>query len=181
MNHQLSLEIPDTINTCVMRIYDTSIYLEDVPVNCYELFIQPPGKPRGIQIPLKGIRFDILLTACDLNLQTPCDNKHYIDLPDGLYVIKYSVDPVKEVFVEYNHLRITKLLLRIRKILCDLDISCKYLDEDKKRVMSDLNLLYMQLLAAKSYVEVCHKLDRGLELFHFVDKKLNDITCLSCK
>ena len=76
----------------------------------------------SVQIPVSP-NFNETITACDLNLQTENCGISYTDIPDGIYIIKYSVEPSDIVFVEYNHLRITKALNRYNNILCRVDVA----------------------------------------------------------
>jgi hypothetical protein len=66
--HQLSLELPDTNNIKVLRIFDTSIYADGVGQDCGVLSITSPGfnLPVNIEM-LPG--FNTTLTACTLGLQ----------------------------------------------------------------------------------------------------------------
>ena len=103
-NHVLSLEVPQVMNECIFKILDTSVYQTAnpaIPVVCPTLNITVPGFGYSNQIDATNFYNDgfITLTACDLQLQTvDCGTKYY-NLPDGIYIIKYSVSPVS-----YTHL-----------------------------------------------------------------------------
>ena len=76
-------------------------------------------------------------------------------LPDGVYVIKYSVAPNEYVYVEYNHLRITNALIKYNELLCELDVAaCNPLQEVQDK-LQELRLIRMLLDAAKAKVEFC--------------------------
>ena len=121
-NHVLSLEVPTTMNNCILPINDTSVYSPLVPITCETLNVTVPGFSYSNQINVTS-GFSLILTACDLQLQTTGCGETYAPLPDGIYIIKYSVSPNDLVYVEYNHLRITQALIRYNKALCDLDIA----------------------------------------------------------
>jgi hypothetical protein len=108
-NHVLSLEVPTVMNTCILSIFDTSVYSDLIPVNCPTLQITVPGFSYSTELTVTP-NFNQAITACDLKLQTQNCGTSYTDIPDGIYIIKYSVSPNDIVFVEYNHLRITKAL-----------------------------------------------------------------------
>ena len=124
-NHVLSLEAPDTLNGCILRVVDTSIYSPTTPITCILLEVTVPGFMRPVQFTDAEITpgFTLNLTACDLAIQSMGCGETYNDLPDGIYIIKYSVSPNDVVYVEYNHLRITKALKRYNEILCDLELA----------------------------------------------------------
>jgi hypothetical protein len=120
------------------------------------------------------------LTACDFGLQVEGCGSTYANLPDGIYGIKYSVDPECKVYVEYNHLRITCALNRYEKILCTLSISdCDPPVRIKER-LRDLHLIKMYLDAAKAKVETCHENQEGMTLFNYAVKLLNKFECRNC-
>ena len=182
-NHVLSLESPDTLNACILRVIDTSIYDKMIPIKCLLLEVTLPGFTRPVQFTEANILpgFSLNLTACDLEIQTSSCGTSFVDLPDGIYILKYSVSPNEIVYVEYNHLRITKALKRIQSILCDLDIgTC----EPPTTIMTKINqltLIRTYLDAAKAKVEFCHEPEQGMELYRYAVKLLSKIDCKTCK
>ena len=183
--HKLSLEALDVMNDCVLRIVDTSVYSTIVPVDCPILEITLPGFKYSIQFgetttPAIAPGFMLNLTACDLELQFDNCGSAFSAFPDGIYVIKYSVAPNDQVYVEYNHLRITKALNCYNKVLCELDVAaCDPISETKQKLM-DLRLVKMYLEAAKAKVEVCHDPIKGMELYTYAMKLLSKFDCSSC-
>ena len=91
-NHILSLEVPTVMNTCILTIMDTSIYTDLIPVVCETLNITVPGFTYSVQLDVTQGFLDHI-TACDLNLQTVNCGTELVDIPDGIYIIKYSVSP----------------------------------------------------------------------------------------
>ena len=185
-NHVLSLECPDTMNSCLLRIQDTSVYSTLVPINCTLLEVTVPGFIIPVQLTdattpqiLPG--FNLNLTACDLELQTELCGTTFSDLPDGIYIIKYSVSPTDIVYVEYNHLRITKTMKRYQAILCELDLGTCAPAEIVKNKLNQLNQVRMYLDAAKAKVEFCREPAKGMELFKYANKLLAKIDCKTCK
>lgn len=180
--HVLSLEAPDTMNKCILRIVDTSIYNSQVPVTCPVLQVTLPGFQRPVVFDDTVIQpgFILNLTACDLEVQTAQCGTIYNDLPDGIYIIKYSVSPNDLVYVEYNHLRMTKALWRYYNILCELDVAACDPPASVKEKLNQLNLIRMYLDAAKAQVEFCHQPKKGMELFNYAVKLLDKMTCSSC-
>jgi len=170
--HQLSLELPDTNNIKVLRLFDTSLYAEDLAIDCGTLRITSPGfnLPVAIEI-LKG--FNIVLNACSLGLQrTNCQDASQ-PIPDGVYVINYSVAPNTSVFVEYNHLRTTQTTNKYFNLLCDLEMSGCEPGADVKEKLEELRLIKSFIDAAKAKVEYCHEPQAGIELLIYAQKRLN--------
>jgi hypothetical protein len=168
---------------------DTSVYNQDIPIKCPTLLITVPGFTYSVQYTdIAGSGhyvtinpgFIINLTACDLEIQTLNCGTIYNDLPDGIYAIKYSVSPNEYVFVEYNHLRITKALYKYQALLCDLDLAaCDPLTSVKDK-LNQLRLIRMYLEAAKSQVEFCHHAQKGMELYNYAVKLLDKMDCSTC-
>lgn len=178
-NHVLSLEVPTVMNPCILTVMDTSVYTDLIPVVCETLNVTVPGFQYSVQMDVSA-GFIMNITACDLNLQTENCGTEYVDIPDGIYIIKYSVSPNDVVYVEYNHMRITKALNRYYNILCRLDMADCDPPFKIKQKLEQLNLIKMYLEAAKSKVEFCHEPQKGMTLYNYAWKLLNKMDCINC-
>jgi hypothetical protein len=178
--HTLSLEIPDTLNDCILRVIDTSLYADKPPVDCPYLDVQGPGFSCAVRLDVEPGFCNLNLTACDLELQTENCGTIFNTLPDGVYVIRYSIAPNEYVFVEYNHLRTTEALNKLNEVLCALDVSnCDPLPEVKEK-LKELRLIEMLLKAAKAKVEYCHNPSQGMDLYDYAKKRLDKLACTVC-
>jgi len=178
--HVLSLEAPDTRNKCILRIEDTSIYSPDLPVTCPILQITVPGFNLPVTITDITQGFNLNLTACDLDLQTQNCGTSFSNLPDGIYIIRYSIAPNDYVHVEYNHLRVTCALEKIAEILCALDIAACEPSFKIKEKLKELNLIEMMIKAAKASVEYCHNPKKGMDIYRYALKRLDKLSCNIC-
>lgn len=174
--HILSLEIPTVANCEIFTIWDTSQYSSVVPVDCSELLVIPPGfnSPKLIEI---KENFKMDFNACAFGLQTVQCNTTRSSFPDGIYVIRYRVQPHDKSYVEYNHLRITTILQMYYKKLCDLDIKPCDPSSDRKSLIDQMEFIKTLIDAAKAKVEYCHSPSEGMELYNFALRKLQKITC----
>jgi hypothetical protein len=170
--HQLSLDIQQTNNCSVFRIYDTSIYTEDLEITCGSLDITPPGfnQPVGISV---DPNFDFVITACVLGLQTQGCNTEANTLPDGIYNIKYSVSPNDKVYVEYHYLRTCQLLKQYYYELCKLEMAACEPQPDVKAQLDELRLIKSFIDAATANVEQCNDLQKGIDLLVYAKKRLD--------
>jgi hypothetical protein len=181
--HVLSLEVPDTMNPCQIMVIDTSIYNEDTPAKCQVLEITYPGFNQSVQfgedqLPLG---FSENFTACDLELQIDGCGTNFNDLSDGIYILKWSVSPNDQVYVEYNHLRITNALIMYQAALCGLDeLGACSPDAELSKKMKELTQIRLYLDAAKAKVEYCHEPLKGMELYNYALKLLGKFECKSC-
>ena len=178
-NHALSLEVPTVMNPTVLNIIDISVYSDIVPLTCATLNITVPGFAYSNQIDVTP-GFIKTLVGCDLQLQTTNCGTQNVDLPDGVYIIKYSVSPNDIVYVEYNHLRITKALIKYNEILCNVDIAACDPSAKIKQKLQELRLIRMYLDAAKAKVEYCLEPDKGMTLYNYALKLLNKLDCKNC-
>ena len=177
--HILSLEVPTVLNPCIMSILDTSIYTPLIPVTCPTLNVTVPGFNYSTQLTIVP-GDNTILTACDLQLQTQNCATVLADIPDGIYVIKYSVSPNDVVFVEYNHLRISKALNTYNTILCNLDLAACEPSQVIQQKLESLKMAKMYLDAAKAKVEFCHEANQGMSLYNYAVKLMKKINCKSC-
>ena len=177
--HQLSLELPDSNNIKVLRIFDTSIYSSDLSVDCGTLSIISPGYNLPVNIEVVP-NFNLVLTACTLGIQSSGCEDASLPLPDGIYTIRYSVSPNSSVYVEYYHLRVTQTANRYYNLLCDVEMSACEPAPDVKEQLNELRLIKSFIDAAKSKVEYCHELEAGMELIVYAKKRLDRITDNLC-
>ena len=180
--HVLSLEAPDTLNKCILRVVDTSVYNPLTPPSCILLQITLPGFNVPVQFTDTEITpgFNLNLTACDLDLQVNNCGTTYQNLPDGIYIIKYSVSPNDLVYVEYNHLRITCALNKIQAIYCNLDLAACDPPAAVKEKLNQVRLIQQYLSAAKAQVEYCHQPAKGMDLYRYALTLISKLDCTSC-
>ncbi len=170
--HQLSLEVPDTNNCSVFRIFDTSIYDEHVPVTCGTLAITSPGYNQPVSIEVLP-HFNLVLNGCTLGIQTSGCGTTSQRLPDGIYTIRYSVSPNSEVFVEYHYLRICQTNNKYFNELCKVELAACEPEPDIKEQLDELRLIKSFIDAAKAKVEQCDDLQQGMDLFMYAQKRLH--------
>jgi hypothetical protein len=179
MTHKLSLEVPTVLNTCILKIFDTSVYADLLPVTCPTIQITVPGFNLPENIPFTPGSSPVI-TACILGLQiNDCATELY-PIPDGIYIIRYSVSPNETVYVEYNHLRISKALTRYTSILCDLELAACEPSAKIKKKLDKLIEIKSYLDAAKAKVEYCHEPDKGMTLYNYAIKLLDKLECKTC-
>ena len=187
--HQLYLDIPDTNNVSVFRVIDSSIYAEGLDIKCATLQITPPGYTMAATIDVttyannSTASFNLVLNACTLGLmETGCAEQSPA-LPDGVYIVKYSVSPNDKVFVEYYHLRLTKTYNVYSQEMCKLELSANEPTSDVRAKLNELRLIKSYLDAAKIKVEDCHDINSGVELLLYAKKRLDNYIggCVTCK
>ena len=177
--HILSLDLPQVSNIDILSVKDTSRYAEQLDVKCPELLILPPGftTPYIIEV---GPGFNLNLDACAIGMQNTGCGHVVREFPDGVYAIKYRVQPHAKVYVEYNFLRVTTLLSTYYEKLCELDIQPCQPTSEFKQTLADMHYIRTMIDAAKAKVEYAHSPHEGMELYNFAKNKLKKITCDIC-
>lgn len=178
-NHKLSLEVPTVMNPCIISIMDTSVYADIVPVTCPTLNVTVPGFAYSVQIDFTPGSNEIL-TACDLGIQVEGCDQQFLNLPDGIYIIRYSVSPNEVVYVEYNHLRITQALNKYNEAMCDLDVADCEPDCETEAKLKQLRKIRQYLDAAVAKVETCHEPQKGMTLYNYALKMLDKLDSCGC-
>jgi hypothetical protein len=177
--HQLFVDVPHTNNPRVFRLFDTSIYSDMLAVNNGVLQITPPGfnTPKSISI---LPNFNLVLNACSLGLQSvDCGDTSEM-IPDGIYIIKYSVSPNDQVYVEYNHLRVTQFLNKYNQKLAELEMAACEPPADVKAQLEELRLIKSFIDAAKVKVEYAHENAEAMNLLIYAQKRLMKLDCTTC-
>lgn len=176
--HILSLEIPTVSNCNLLCIKDTSQYSSELAVDCEELLITLPGFT--VPVLLKVTKsFDMCLTACALAIQNTNCGTLQQEIPDGIYIVKYSVSPNKKVYVEYNHLRITRLMAKYYEVLCNLDVQSCQPESYKQDLLNEMSNIKIMIDAAVANVEYCQSPTQGMQLYNYAKDRLNKISCPS--
>ncbi len=183
IKHYLALDIPDTAVPTVLRIVDASVYGQGLPVECPRLDIYLPGFQEPVFIS-EGLTpgFSKNISGIDLGLQHP-QSETLIGLPDGLYKIRYSISPNEKVFVEYYHLRTTKIMNAYAAELCRLQLEkCEPTAELHKK-LHDLRYIKLYLDGAKAKAEQCHAPAQAIDMMTYAEKLLSKYhsgCCISC-
>jgi hypothetical protein len=94
-------------------------------------------------------QFNLILNACTLGLQSSGCGTTSERLPDGIYVIRYSVSPNDRVYVEYHYLRVCQTLNKYFHELCELELSACEPEADVKEDLAELRLIKSFIDAAK--------------------------------
>lgn len=170
---RLNLYIPETFDTQTIRIEDNSIY-EEVVSNIILEIKTPSSKVFHIYnnpFICKSITFNCLnFKLCNSGRpgSEPC-------LPDGIYAIRYSVNPNLKTMVEFNHFRVTTLMKRYIQ-LCGKFTSKKadYKKSEYKSLLNKLIEIQFIISNAKWKAEECLETHEALALYEEAVTLLND-------
>jgi hypothetical protein len=180
MGHKLNLTIDNTIACSTLRVSDSSIYQDNQPVQNLILEITPPNASCPVVFtPLKG--FNLILNVSNLKI-LQVDNFENYNISDGVYKIKYSINPNSKLFIETVHFRTCKIdnMLNL-EILNLFNESCKINKSDFEKKEMNLIKLKFQIQAAKSFAELENNFDKAYTLYNGVFNSLkNKDACSTC-
>ena len=162
---------------------DISLYNQPTSgIECPRLLITVPGFGYPVMYEDVTPKFNRAFTAIDLTLQGGSNFADTAELPDGIYIINYSIAPNDEVFVEYNYLRQCQAYSMYYGKVCALDISPCNVCGDRKEKLKKLQEIKFLLEAAKAFVEECNAPTKGLELHNYAVSLLKslDTGCDDC-
>lgn len=163
---KLQLDIQESNNLKVFRIQDSSEYNSQIPVECGIVEITVPGFKYSKKFDVKQY-FNFALNASLLDIAKVRNYRQLVDLPDGIYNIKYSIKPNQVLNVEYNYFRITKILERYAKVTCEfLDQRSKLTRKDFVEKQKDLFWIKLLIDSSKYKVEECDEIEKGIELYN---------------
>lgn len=170
--HFLALSIPTTYNPKILTIADESEYSTELNVDCATLEIFVPGFNAPAVI-TQTPGFNSRISACAMGLQTTQCGELQADLPDGIYIIRYSVSPNDKVFVEYNHLRLTGILNSYYVALGDVQLEPCSPSADVEKQLKELSVIESYIQAARIKVEDQHKAKEGMDLLIYAKERLD--------
>lgn len=177
--HSLDIDIDDSnLNTKVFKISDNSVWDKNILIRNAILEITNPAATYMAVFNVKK-DFKLVLNANLLHLNsaglTPVPS-----LPDGLYNIKFSVDPNVSVFVNYYYFRNTKQLNEYFCLLTSLLKERGRLTRKEYLKKKELLLWYKELIdGAKFLAEDKHDVCAANEVYKEVKELLSkfSITC----
>lgn len=148
----------DLLNPKILTVRDTSYYEEDYEVTGGLLEISYPGSNVIVEIDDVLSGFFQIINSNTLGITNAQTSSNLADLPDGIWTLRYSIDPNDELFVEYTFLRNTLQMVDYVNAYCKLDIR---LCEEKhyKEKLEKLKDIYNLIKAAEYYVDCCRNSD----------------------
>lgn len=161
----------DLLNPKVMTVRDISYYDPDSEVTGGLLEISYPGSDVIIEID-EPTGFFQIINSNVLGITSSCGSRNLADLPDGLWVLKYSID--EDHYVEYKFLRNTLQLITYNNAYCSLDIR-KCEERHYKQRLDQLRDIYNLIRAAEYFAECCRYTD-SIKVYNTVEQLLADFT-----
>lgn len=178
MTSELILDFQETGDLRTLRINDSSFYNPKIKVENAILEVTPPGYLEPVKFNVKD-HFSIVLNSSNLKLAKVNVYRDLKDLSDGIYEIKYSINPNNKLWVEYDHFRTSALYRSYYEKLAKLKLDPYPLSLENQKHLKKLREAEVFLKAAKVEVEYSNNRSRGLDLYNYAKELIND-TCKHC-
>jgi len=176
----LSLEISNSNDIKVMRLFDTSQYFTDDTIDNYIIEVLPVNKSTWVLFHVNK-NFSLVLNSSNLQYKKASYSNELVDLQDGIYEIKQSHKPNISTLSHFLHIRTVALANDLKSQMCDLITNkCDISREDFYKNRDKLREIEEYLIAAKWMVEECSDKVKGKELYDFAKKLLEEYKSECC-
>ena len=177
--HTLSITYANNTACKALTLQDASIYDAIAPLQNSILEIKPPGKSCFTA-------FNLLTGWCSktfacIDFDLCCISDDITVLPDGIYEIKYSVDPNLSTMIELDHFRVCNLYKNYLYAICELRSNkCSYSHKAYKLKTKSLYDIKNMIADAVILVEECLDKESGIALYEEAKLLLNAKGCPTC-
>lgn len=172
---KLDIIVLPTYNKYNMAVLDASTYPTDPPVvNTPWLQITVPGfglsYNGAFTVNAPNVFTSTTFGFTELGEETP--------LPDGIYLIKYTVNPATEYFVEKSIMRVDRIQEKFDKVFMQLDMmECDNAIKTQSKV--ELNSIYFMIQGAIAAANDCATIASG-KLYDKADSMLDKLLANGC-
>mgnify|MGYP003619271391 FL=1 len=146
MVSKLNFNIVDTHDFKTLGVVDTSWYNPDITVETPTIEILPPGYTVAAS-PFFMIKALNVYNSNGLGITRASCEEDLVDLPDGLWKIKYSICPNDKLFIEKFFLKTDKIQCKYDQAFLSLDLA-NLSTEKEKRKRQDLEEIEIFLQGA---------------------------------
>jgi hypothetical protein len=180
----LALDITNNGDCSNFRIKDSSYYNPNLPITCVHLAILPPTAKVPVEFEVSPY-FDSVFNTANLKIQTAV-NDCLTSLPDGIYYIKYSINPNDRIYVEYNYLHNCNQYSKFIENVCKtMSNKCNFTKLEYHEKIEEIQHIKTLIDSSKYLVEYCDNPEEGMRLYDEVNNLLNsykhDAICKNCK
>jgi hypothetical protein len=183
MISKLGLEIAQTGNPKYLRVLDSTLYNPEIQVECARLAVTPPGFNYPVVIDVLPY-FNLVLNSGSLGLADAQEVDDLIPLPDGIYLLHYSIAPNDQQWIEYAYLKNDLQVKKYMELLCALKLNACEADDIQTLKLKKLSEIRMFMDAAVGEANYCGNINSATELYNYANAlldKLSDSNCLGCK
>jgi len=162
-----------TYDVTSMAVADASTYPPYTIVSNPNLLVTPPGFP-AVSIPFI-IKTYMILTSDVLGIS---DEGVHMPLPDGVYNITYSFDPVFTNFDKISIMRVDQIQEKFDNVFMGLDMmECEQAVKEQTKVT--LNTIYLLIQGSVAAANNCATIE-AYKLYDQANKMLDSLINKNC-
>lgn len=171
---KLDLLVLPTYTTMTMGVLDATIYPDENPIVANPtLYISVPGFDE-VTLPFTIQELN-LINSTDLGITVAGFEEA---LPDGIYYLRFTIEPPEEFFVEKTIVRVDNLQEKFDKAFLGLDMmECDR--AIKQQSMVQLNSIYLFIQGAISAANNCAA-NQAMKLYNQADRMLDHFLNSNC-
>jgi hypothetical protein len=172
--HILDIKVEENLNTNLFTIKDTSVYDENFVPETPVLEVKVPGGINPVIFSTLEIGFNKQINVNELHLNG--NNIFPLPaLPDGNYVLRYSVAPNLRSFISYNYFRNIKQQNYFHNTVVKLhSLKSNYNNKSYYEKVRDLLWIRELMLGCKYISEELHDVNRANEEYKEINHLLNN-------
>jgi hypothetical protein len=172
MISRLSFDIIDTHDFKTLGILDTTWYNPDIKVETPTIEIIPPGYTI-VASPFYMIKGLNIYNSNGLGITRASCEEDLVDLPDGIWRVKYSICPNDKLFIERFFLKTDKIWCRYTQAFLTLDLKNaeSKKDVERKKKLNEIEFYINGAIAAsnnqdaKNAIDLYNKAEKALSRF----------------
>lgn len=177
MVSRLNFDIIDTHDFKTLGIVDTSWYNPDITIETPTIEILPPGYANAVS-PFFMVKALNVYNSNGMGITKASCEEELVDLPDGLWKIKYSICPNDKLFIEKFFLKTDKIQCKYSHAFLNLDLE-NTSSEIEKTKRKNLELIELYITGAISAANN-QNAKLASDLYKKADNLLNKFDNCSC-
>lgn len=169
--HTLSFEILNTGNPKTLVFLDSSDYYEEPERPLLEITLPGYNKYFLVNVVARKVN---TFNSNTIGMTETLSSHNLVNLPDGVWTLKFKVCPYDKVYIQKYHLRTVTLEEQIANIFEYMDLSdCDV--EDTKKYQNTLVDIFVLLEAAKANAEKRGAVKKATEQYQKANSLVTDL------
>lgn len=175
-NH-LDFEILETGNPKTLVFVDSSQYMEKPDRPLIEVYLPAFRKYLLANVVSSQVN---TFNSSTLGLNQALGNHDLIDLPDGVWTIRYKICPYDYTFIDKKHMRVTILMGKLNRLYAHVQIDeCSCPTKEDVFIKERLAQVHILIEGAKAVVRVDE--NKASRYYQLADKLIDELLQKFCK
>lgn len=174
----LDINIIDTHNSKTIGIADSSTYDPNKVISNSTIEITPPGGFNKVSLLFQPKSINVF-NSNNVGITNACDFDQLVNMPDGIWILKYSINPNISEYIIRTYLRTSLLECRLQQSLLSVLTDTKATPTDrnnKKKRLLDVQILIEGAISAANQLDIATAND----LYDRANKLISDINNAKC-